>query len=143
MFDIGYCKYTLCNTIAQLKLVSATCICRRRCFQLQQFLMKPFPYRNQNDQQRIFSYYLSQARRVIENTFGIMTHRFALLRKSMNLELKKQKRSFWQSQPFIIFQENKLAIHINHLDQWRQVFSQAGCSPVSLFPTRSFPRQLT
>ena len=92
MFYIGYCKYTLCNTIAQLKLVSTTCICRRRCFQLQQFLMKPFPYRNQNDQQRIFSYYLLQARRVIENTFGIMVHRFALLRKSIILEPKKVEK---------------------------------------------------
>ena len=48
-------------------------------FPLKEYLMKPFPFRNQSDQQRIFSYRLSRARRIVENAFGIMGSRFRVL----------------------------------------------------------------
>ena len=38
-------------------------------------LMKPYPHRSQNPRERIFSYRLSCARRVVENTFGILSQR--------------------------------------------------------------------
>ena len=44
-------------------------------FALRHWMMKPFPDRNMTRQQRIFNYRLSRARRVVENTFGIMTSR--------------------------------------------------------------------
>ena len=44
-------------------------------FALRTWLMKPFPHRSQNDRERIFSYRLSRARRVVENAFGILTQR--------------------------------------------------------------------
>ena len=61
-------------------------------FPLRKNLMKPFPHRQQNNEQRVFSYRLSRARRVVENAFGIMANRFGILRTTINLEPKKVEK---------------------------------------------------
>ena len=89
-------------------IYTPTCIYRRRCFPMATFLMKPFPNRNQNDQQRIFSYRLSRSRqrRVIENTFGIIAHCFALLRNiNFHNILIKQASNTYQP-PWSVDQEH-------------------------------------
>ena len=50
-------------------------------FALKRYIMKPYPFRNQPAANRVFNYHLSRARRLGENTFGIMTNRFRVLRK--------------------------------------------------------------
>ena len=58
-------------------------------FSLKPYLMKPFPFRNQTPHQRIFSYRLSRARRVVENAFGIMAKRFRILQTPILLSPDK------------------------------------------------------
>lgn len=54
-----------------------------------ELLMKPFLMRNLNPEQRIFNCWLSRARRVVENVFGILSDRFRLFLTPINLALYK------------------------------------------------------
>lgn len=55
-------------------------------FALRSWLMKPYSQRHLTDAQRIFNYRLSRARRIVENAFGILAHRFRCLLTTMQQE---------------------------------------------------------
>ena len=50
-------------------------------FQLTDSMVKPFPKEVLGLNERIYNYRLSRARRIIENTFGIMVTRFRIFRR--------------------------------------------------------------
>ena len=54
--------------------------------------MKPFSYKSQVKAEKIFSYRLSRARRVVENAFGILANRFRVLLHPINLPPDKVEK---------------------------------------------------
>ena len=54
-------------------------------FPLKEYIMKPYSARNLDIAQRVFNYRLSRARRIIENVFGILSSRFRVLRKRIEV----------------------------------------------------------
>ena len=60
-------------------------------FALRETMMKPYSKRNLNDDERIFNYRLSRARRVVENAFGILANRFQVLLTTMRHKLSTVK----------------------------------------------------
>ena len=52
-------------------------------------MMKPYPGQKLTTTQLIFNYRLSRARRVIENTYGIMASRFRIFRRPMMVNVDK------------------------------------------------------
>lgn len=53
-------------------------------FALRPEMMKPYGHRDLTHDERIFNYRLSRARRVVENSFGILVNRFQVLLTTMN-----------------------------------------------------------
>ena len=54
-------------------------------FPLKTYLMRPYPGKNLTDKQRVFNYRLSRARRIVENAFGILTARFRIYQRRVQL----------------------------------------------------------
>ena len=50
-------------------------------FGLKRHLMKPYPFSNRSESKLVYTYRLSQARRVIEHTFGICASRFRVFHR--------------------------------------------------------------
>ncbi|XP_041483828.1 putative nuclease HARBI1 [Lytechinus variegatus] len=60
-------------------------------FPLRTWMQKPYSNREQTDEERIFNYRLSRARRVVENSFGILAHRWRCLLSTLQLDPEKAR----------------------------------------------------
>ena len=61
-------------------------------FPLRKDLVKPYPHRNLTNEQRIFNYRFSRARRVVENAFGILANRFRVFLTAICLDPDKVEK---------------------------------------------------
>ncbi len=57
-------------------------------FALRPDFLKPYPRTKLHKNTRIFNYRLSRARRIVENTFGILAARFRILHTAINLNIE-------------------------------------------------------
>lgn len=63
-------------------------------FGLKQYLQRPYPGRSKGtlpESKRIFNYRLSRARRVIENSFGILVAKWRIFRQPIHANVEKVK----------------------------------------------------
>ena len=54
---------------------------------LKENMMKPYPSQNRTLEGKVFGYWLSRVRRIIENSFGIATARFRIFRWPINAKV--------------------------------------------------------
>jgi hypothetical protein len=59
-------------------------------FPLMENLMKPLSHRTLKKEEAIYNYRLSRARRIVENAFGILSCRFRILLREINVSPKKK-----------------------------------------------------
>lgn len=58
-------------------------------FPLKPHILKPFPFKNMTQEERIYNYRLSRGHNVVENAFGILANRFRILLAPIKLSRDK------------------------------------------------------
>ncbi|XP_018396264.1 PREDICTED: uncharacterized protein LOC108774615 [Cyphomyrmex costatus] len=83
--DIGEIDFPLPKEIPGSDVILPFTFVADEAFPLGTHIMRPYArtHRTFGNEERIFNYRLSRARRVIENTFGIMTSRWRILRRDL------------------------------------------------------------
>lgn len=68
--------------------VAPYCLVADSAFAINENLLKPYPQKNLTHDKRIYNYRLSRARRIVENTFGILAERFRVFKKPITINVK-------------------------------------------------------
>lgn len=79
------------RTLPKSNIMAPFVIVADDAFALKPYLMKPYGFRGQPAQNRVFNYRLSRARNTVENVFGHLASRFRLLQGTINLGPTKVK----------------------------------------------------
>lgn len=87
--DTGTLNFPPADTLPGTNVTMPYMLIGDDAYPLRPDLMKPYPCRNLNTNQRIFNYRLSRARRVVENAFGILSNRFRIFRTTICLDPDK------------------------------------------------------
>lgn len=87
--DTGTLNFPPADTLPGTDAVMPYVLVGDEAYPLRPDLMKPYPFRNLNTNQRIYNYRLSRARLVVENAFGILANRFRVFRTTICLEPDK------------------------------------------------------
>lgn len=82
-------------------------------FPLKRYFMKPYPFKHQDNKQRIYSYRLSRARRVVENAFGIMANKFRIFLSATIWNLKRWRKLSLPAQPCTIICAGNMNLSIH------------------------------
>ena len=87
-------------------------------FQMKEYMLKPYPRSDRDIEKRVFDYRLSRARRIIENSFGILAARFRIFRRPINA----------QAETVCNITKAAVALH-NYLMKWQCIFGEYTYSP--------------
>ncbi|XP_056464817.1 uncharacterized protein LOC130404196 [Gadus chalcogrammus] len=68
------------------ELLSPYTIVADEAFPLKEYILKPYSSRGLTQEQRIFNYRLSRARRVVENAFGILANHWRVFTTKIHLQ---------------------------------------------------------
>lgn len=69
-------------------VVAPYCLVADSAFAMHENLLKPYPQKNLTHDKRIYNYRLSRARRIVENTFGILAERFRVFKKPITINVE-------------------------------------------------------
>jgi hypothetical protein len=86
-------------------------------FPLHHNLMRPYPQQEAQYKQKIFNYRLSRARQVVDCSFRLLTKKFAVLQKAMEVSVEKAKlfiRSVCVLHNFVIKEKKKKEMKLFH-----------------------------
>lgn len=88
-FETRLKRRNLANPLPERANPVPYCIVGDDAFPINYYLLKPYPSRQLDITKRVFNYRLSRARRIVEDVFGILTHRFGVFQKPISLEPEK------------------------------------------------------
>lgn len=90
-------------------------------FPLSTNFMRPYSGRNLDERKRIFNYRLSRARRIIENSFGILVSRWRILRKPICVHPNTADK--------IILSTVCLHNFLKHIEEQQEITNRFYCPP--------------